>query len=79
MTITANKYVKALGALEMPVEILTEALEIYDSEPTFSPYSAGSVKRSVLLEALDELNYIRWLIGVPNNVKLNDEDRKSVV
>lgn len=33
MTITANKYVKALGALEMPVEIMNEALEIYDAEP----------------------------------------------
>lgn len=33
MTITANKYVKALGALEMPVEVMNEALEIYDAEP----------------------------------------------
>lgn len=49
------------------------AADIYDSEPTFSPYYAGSVNRSVLYDALDELNYIRWLIGVPNNVTLNDE------
>ncbi len=33
MTITANKYVKALGALGMPVEVMNEALEIYDAEP----------------------------------------------
>ncbi|MBQ7545096.1 MAG: CAP domain-containing protein [Synergistaceae bacterium] len=46
---------------------------IYDSEPTFSPYYAGSVKSAVLNEALQELNYIRWLIGVPNNVTLNAE------
>ena len=49
------------------------ALDIYDSEPTFSPYYAGSVKSTVLYDALDELNYIRWLIGVPNNVTLDSE------
>ena len=49
------------------------ASDVYDSEPTFSPYYAGSVKTSVLYEALDELNYIRWLVGVPNNVTLDTE------
>ena len=54
------------------------ASDIYDSEPTFSPYYAGSVKSTVLYEALDELNYIRWLIGVPNNVTLDtDYTRKA--
>ncbi|MBQ7169288.1 MAG: CAP domain-containing protein [Synergistaceae bacterium] len=46
---------------------------IYDSDPGFSPYYAGSVKSSVLSDALSELNYIRWLIGVPNNVVLDSE------
>ena len=49
------------------------ASDVYDSEPTFSPYYAGAVKSSVLYEALNELNYIRWLIGVPNNVMLDTE------
>ena len=35
------------------------ASDIYDSEPTFSPYYAGTVKSSVLYDALDELNHIR--------------------
>ena len=49
------------------------ASDIYDSEPEFSPYYAGSVKSSVLYNALEELNYIRWLAGVPNNVTLDSE------
>ncbi|MBQ7216085.1 MAG: CAP domain-containing protein [Synergistaceae bacterium] len=49
------------------------AADIYDSEPSFSPYYSGSVKSSVLYDALEELNYIRWLIGVPNNVTLDSE------
>lgn len=49
------------------------ASDIYDSEPSFSPYYAGSVKSSELYSALEELNYIRWLIGVPNNVTLNSD------
>lgn len=46
---------------------------IYNSEPSFSPYYAGSVKADVLYNALREINYIRWLVGVPNNVTINDE------
>ena len=54
------------------------ASDVYDTEPSFSPYYAGSVKSSVLYEALEELNYIRWLAGVPNNVTLNsDYTRKA--
>ena len=45
---------------------------VYITEPTFSPYSAGTVRREVLVEALNELNYIRSLIGVPS-VVLNDD------
>ena len=45
---------------------------VYISAPGFSPYSAGKVRREVLTEALDELNYIRSLIGVPS-VTLNDD------
>ena len=67
------KRFSAVLLLVLTSACLVHAEEIYDSEPTFSPYSAGSVKRSVLREALDELNYIRWLVGVPNNVTLNDE------
>ncbi len=52
---------------------LASASEIYIHSPSFSPYSAGSVKREVLDEALAELNYARWLSGVPNNVTLNEE------
>ena len=49
------------------------AADIYDSEPTFSPYNAGSVNAEVLADALSELNYIRWLIGVPDDVELDEE------
>ena len=49
------------------------AANIYDSEPTFSPYYAGVVRHDVLEKTLEELNYIRGLIGVPNNVTLDDE------
>ena len=49
------------------------ASEIYINKPTFSPYNAGSVKYDVLYEALYEVNYARWLAGVPANVTLNDE------
>ena len=45
---------------------------VYDSIPTFSPYYAGKLKSAVLNDALEELNYIRGLIGVPNNVTLNE-------
>ena len=44
----------------------------YITAPTFSsPYYAGELKSEVLNKALEELNYIRGLIGVPNNVTLN--------
>ena len=50
------------------------ANDVYDSVPTFSPYYyAGKLKYKVLNEALKELNYIRELIGVPNNVTLNSD------
>lgn len=49
------------------------ASEVYNVPPSFSPYSEGSVKYEVLSDALAELNYVRWLAGVPNNVTLNDE------
>lgn len=49
------------------------ATDIYDSAPSFSPYYAGSVRSDVLYDALEELNYIRGLIGVPNNVTLDSE------
>ena len=45
---------------------------VYITAPTFAPYSAGTVRREVLNEALNELNYIRSLIGVPS-VVLNDD------
>ncbi len=44
---------------------------IYNFEPKFSPYSPGSVKQEELNKALNELNYIRRLAGVPSNVRLN--------
>ena len=52
---------------------LLYASDIYDSEPGFSPYYAGSVRSDVLYDALDELNYVRWLIGVPDDVILDSE------
>ncbi|MBR0258345.1 MAG: CAP domain-containing protein [Synergistaceae bacterium] len=61
----------AVAVLFTPSELC--ASDIYDYEPSFSPYYAGAVKSAVLYDALDELNYIRWLIGVPNNVTLNAE------
>lgn len=53
--------------------LYASASDIYDSPPSFSPYYAGSVKKSVLNDALSELNYIRHLIGVPDSVVLDDE------
>ncbi|MBQ4470385.1 MAG: hypothetical protein IJR35_03935 [Synergistaceae bacterium] len=50
--------------------------DVYDyaSSPEYrSPYYEGCVKSAVLNDALDELNYIRSLIGVPSSVTLNDE------
>ena len=69
------KLKKFLATLLMTLLLISSAYasDIYNSEPTFAPYSAGSVKSSVLNEALAELNYIRWLIGVPNNVTLSEE------
>ena len=49
------------------------ASDVYDSEPSFSPYYAGSVKSSVLYDAHQEVNYIRWLVGVPSSVTLDSE------
>ena len=46
---------------------------IYYDAPTFSPYKAGSVRREILSDALAEVNYARWIAGVPNNVTLNEE------
>ena len=48
------------------------ASDIYEVEPTFSPYSAGVVERSVLEEASREVNYVRALAGVPSDVTLDD-------
>jgi len=36
MTITSSKYIRALGAVDMPVEVMEEALEIYESEPALA-------------------------------------------
>ena len=48
--------------------------DVYDSEPSYSaPYYSGIVKSSVLNEALDELNYIREIAGLPDNIALDDE------
>ena len=47
--------------------------DVYTSAPNYSaPYYAGSLNQNLLNEALEELNYIRSLIGVPANVTLND-------
>lgn len=69
------KLKKILATLFMTLLLISSAYasDIYNSEPKFAPYSAGSVKSSVLNEALEELNYIRWLVGVPNNVTLSEE------
>ena len=45
----------------------------YNVKPSFSPYRAGAVKHEILAEALAEVNYARWIAGVPSNVTLNDE------
>jgi len=50
--------------------------DVYDyaSRPEYrAPYYEGYVKGSLLNNALDELNYIRSLAGVPSSVTLNDE------
>ena len=53
--------------------IAASADDIYSVVPAFSPYYAGIVKSEILNKTLEELNYIRRLIGVPDNVKLNSD------
>lgn len=65
---------KTFATVLFSLVVITSPLHasgIYDSNPTFSPYYAGSVRSDVLYDALDELNYIRWLIGVPDDVALS--------
>ena len=68
-----KKFLAVFVMLLSVFALSAHADSIYNSEPSFSPYYAGSVKSDVLYEALREINYIRWLVGVPNNVTLNDE------
>ena len=63
---------KFFAVLVLMISSSCFADEIYTTAPTFSPYTAGSVRSDVLSDALDELNYIRGLIGVPS-VELNDD------
>ena len=64
----------ALLLLLYALSVSAYASGIYDYDPNFSyPYDAGEVKSSVLYDALDELNYIRSLIGVYSNVRLDDD------
>ena len=64
------------GSLVLVMAMLATAAlaasDIYETAPTFSPYSAGVVRRSVLEEALREVNYVRALAGVPSDVRLDD-------
>lgn len=47
--------------------------DVYNSAPSYKPpYHAGTVRYDVLVSALNEVNHIRRLIGVPD-VILNDE------
>lgn len=62
-----------LAVFMMVSPVLAEVEDPYVVRPTFSPYSAGVVRADVLAESLAEVNYARWLAGVPNNVTLNDE------
>ena len=54
-------------------EILKQDNNIYSLQPQFSPYRAGIVRQDVLNNALNELNYIRRIAGVPSNVMLSSE------
>ena len=56
-----------------PVNKNSNAENIYNSQPRFSPYYAGSVRQDILNAALNELNYIRQIAGVPANVVLSPE------
>ena len=67
-----NKFCTTLFAVFLLVSS-AHASEVYYTSPSFSPYRAGSVRRDVLNEALAEVNYARWLAGVPANVTLNEE------
>lgn len=67
-----KKFFAALFILFVSATLLY-ASDIYDSEPSFSPYYAGSVRSDLLYDALEELNYIRRLIGVHDNVELDSE------
>ncbi len=51
---------------ENPTGMPTEAAEIYDAAPSLTaPYAAGAVKNAVLQKALNRLNALRAIAGLP--------------
>jgi len=58
---------------ERPFKIKGSEWVEYDIEPSSSyPYRAGKVKDKYLQEALDALNFIRYLAGLPDDVYLDE-------
>jgi hypothetical protein len=46
----------------------------YDIAPSYrTPYGAGKIKDAYLKDALNMLNFYRFLVGVPDDVELSDE------
>ena len=72
-----KKFITALLLL-IGVSTCAFADDYYESLPRFSsPYYAGTLKASLLNEALAELNRIREIIGVSHNITLNDTYTKN--
>ncbi|NLZ52178.1 MAG: dockerin type 1 [Thermoanaerobacteraceae bacterium] len=58
---------------ERPFKIKNTDWVEYDVEPSSTfPYRAGKVKDEYLQEALDLLNFIRYLVGLPDDIYLDE-------
>ncbi|HPD00223.1 MAG TPA: dockerin type I domain-containing protein [Acetivibrio sp.] len=56
-----------------PFRINVSVSDPYEIEPNAEPpYVAGSLKREYLEEALNCVNFLRYLVGLPDDIELND-------
>ena len=46
---------------------------VYDVVPTYSPYTAGKVSQKNLQSALNAVNLMRYIAGLPDDVELSEE------
>ncbi|HPT91159.1 MAG TPA: dockerin type I domain-containing protein [Acetivibrio sp.] len=56
-----------------PFRINVSVSDVYEIQPNAEPpYVAGSLKREYLEEALNCVNFLRYLVGLPDDIELND-------